>query len=312
MQTAVQILKQIMKYFSLILFCFAWMNVSSQPQPIRKAQTAILTGFIMKDTNGLKSHVDEQFILVHNDGLVEGRSAYIHSYDMFTPDDALSIMLMHESHTELPDLMMVRGTMMSQWMEADRLVRSKKKYLETYQNKKGNWMLVSLYLNDNGEDYYALADTSGIRNIIAQRYKALDRSVMDKDICAHLALKSSDFSTVDHLGNSASPKFMRSRSENLFKALRDSVSVTNTIESLEFAEDTVKATVLQSFKRRQIMAGKTRYVESSARQRESWMLTRDGWKLVYVDKVKPLTRIVDRMPTDPAKPFDPKAVGFKN
>ena len=45
-------------------------------------------------------------------------------------------------------------------------------------------------------------------------------------------------------------------------------------------------------------------MQTTARQRESWMLTRDGWKLVFVDRVIPLTRTVDGVITDPLKPVN--------
>jgi hypothetical protein len=276
-------------------------------------QSAIVTAFVLKDSNSLRSLIDDKFILVRADGSSMGRQEFIHSFDMFGPDDGLSLMLVHESHTDHKDVVIVRGTSMNQWLEGDMLVRAKTPYTDTYQKKNGEWVLVSSYINDIGEQYYARGDTAGIWAAITERYRTLDRSTQQKDLCTHLSLKTNDFSTLDQYGNRASPQFMRNRSRILFNAMRDSIQVNNQVERLEFAEDTVKAIVLQTFKRNQVMAGnKVRRVESSARQRESWMLTREGWKLVFVDQVKPLTRVVDGIPTDPAKPFNPNDPAFKN
>lgn len=300
-----------MKVFALCLFFFCFCRAFAQPGEVNNVEALILNAFLKKDTQTISRYVDEGFILVHADGAVQGKKEFLGTYNLYTPEMGLNLNAEHRQTISKGDLVILRGVLVSQWKEGNRTLRSKVPYTDTYKKSGGQWRLLASYVNDIGEDYFVITDTAGIRNAIAEQYKLLDRTVNEKDIVRHLSLKTGDFSTRDHLGNWGSPQFMRNRSKNLFNALRDSIQSLNQIESVEVKNDTAKVIVHQSFKRKQFMAGKVRRVETSARQRESWMLTREGWKLVFVDQVHPLTRVVDGKPTDPAKPFNPNDPPFK-
>ena len=294
-----------MKFFFLFVFLGAVLFTRAQINEVKKTEALILAAQIKKDTQTLKKYVDTDFILVYADGRQEGRNNFMNAYNLFRPADSLSASTQHKKLISRKDLIILCGIVTNQWQESGRTIRSKIPYTDTYKKINGRWQLISSFVNDVGEDYFELKDTTGARAAIAKQYQRLDLSVEQKDLCTNLGLKTNDFSTVDQYGNRGSAQFMRQRSKLIFNAMTDSIQVHDEIESLAFSGDTAKAVVNQSFKRNQFMAGKVRRVESSARQRESWMLTRDGWKLVFVDQVKPLTRIVDGKATDPTKPFNP-------
>jgi len=290
-----------------LLFTFLFLSCSfskAQVKQVLKAEQAILDAFCKQDTQFIKNSVDDAFILVHADGAIDGKKEFIRSYSSFTPDNKLSIHTSLEKSIDKGDIMIIVGRVESSWKEGKDDLASINRYTDTYKKHGDNWLLVSSFTNDIGEDFFRLKDTTGVWAAIRHQYEVLDRSVEDKNLCVHLALKTEDFSTLDDKGNFASASFMRNRSKNLFNAMIDSIETNNTVEKIEIAGDTAKATVLQIFKRRQKAPGKIRYFETSARQRESWMLTREGWKLVFVDKVVPLTRVVDGIKTDPTKPVN--------
>jgi len=301
-----------MKLFFVPAFLLLVHSAHSQINDVKKIEADILTAFMKKDTQSLKSRVDENFILVDAGGIVQNKKDFVNSYNVFRPEDSFHISTRHEKIISKNDLIIINGVVLSQWLESGQRVRSKTPYTDTYKKINGKWQLISSFVNNIGEDYYALKDTTGVRAAIAKQYEKLDLSTEQKDLCTHLSLKTNDFSTVDQRGFKGSSQYMRLRSKMIFDAMRDSIQVQNTIESIAFVGDTAKVIAHQSFNRNQFMAGKVRRVETSARQRESWMLTRDGWKLVYVDQVHPLTRIVDGIPTDATKPFNPNDPAFKN
>src|SRR5260370_591918 len=88
------------------------------------------------------------------------------------------------------------------------------------------------------------------------------------------------------------------------------VVVRNPIRSFDYRGDTAVAMVWQEFSRMQTKAGALRHVETTAQQRETWVRTSEGWKLRYVDDVKPGAWYVDGKRVDPSKPYDPNAVHF--
>ncbi|HEV8285780.1 MAG TPA: nuclear transport factor 2 family protein [Chitinophagaceae bacterium] len=298
-----------MKFFFLFFFLAPVVFLHAQVNDVKKTETLILAAYMKKDTQNLKKYIDPDFILVYGDGRLQGRKEFVNS-NLFQLADSFYTSTQHQKIVNRNDLVILSGVSINQWKEGGRTIRSKIPYTDTYKKINGSWQLISSYVNDGGEDYFELKDTTGVWAAIAKQYQLLDRSVEQKDLCTNLGLKSSGFSTIDQNGVRLSAQFMRQRSKFIFDAMRDSIQARDEIESLAFAGDTAKVVVHQSFKRNQFMAGKVRRVETSARQRESWMLTREGWKLVFVDQVKPLTRIVDGKATDPTKPFNPNDPAF--
>lgn len=310
-----------MKTFFVLTFLLLVQSGHAQINDVKKLEAGILKAFMKKDTLSLKRYTNEDFILVHSDGIIQNKKDFVNAYrvnvfkpayNVFQPEDSFRISTQHEKVIGKNDLVILNGILLNQWQEGGSIVRSKTPYTATYSKTNEKWQLISLFLNDVGEDFFELKDTTGVRTAIAKQYEILDRSTEQKDLCTHLGLKTGDFSTIDHLGKKGSAQFMRQRSKMIFDAMRDSIQLHNEIESISFVGDTAKVVMHQSFNRNQFMAGKVRRVETSARQRESWMLTRYGWKLVFVDQVSPLTRVIDGIATDATKPFNPNDPAFKN
>ena len=303
-QSVDQLYKQMLKpVIILSLLAFSYSATAQQPSVV-KVERQILDAFCKHDTLLIKKLVDDQFLMVRADGTVERKPEFVRAYAGFGPENKLSISVQHDKIIDKGSIVIVHGVVTNQWQEAENSMASKVRYTDTYRKEGSQWLLLSSFLNDIGETYFKLKDTSGAWSAIAKQYELLDQSVEQKDLGKHLSLKTGDFNTVDHLGNFGSPQFMRNRSKILFSVLRDSIDSNNKIEAVEIAGDTARVTVLQTFKRRQVAGGKVRYMQTTARQRESWMLTREGWKLVFVDKVKPLTRIIDGIATDADKPVN--------
>ena len=295
---------------SILSLAFVALNCSSQ-ENVLQTEKKLLSFLQQKDSLGLDKMVDNDFISVQADGLIQYKKDFINAYRSFTAADKLLLTSQVDRIIQKRDITILHGVLIQQWEEGANTMRLKLPYTDTYRRSGSNWLLLSSFVNDNGEDYFRIRDTSGIKAAIQGRYKILDESVEKKDLCLHLGLKTGDFTTHDHLGNIGSAKFMRQRSKILFNAIKDSIESTNTVESVSLVDDTAKVIVHQSFNRRQIAGGRLRYMATTVRQRESWMLTREGWKLVFVDSVQPLTRIVDGITTDANKPVNWNDPAFK-
>jgi hypothetical protein len=293
-------MKTIIPALALVMNTF---NCASQ-ENILQSEKKIIRYLEQRDSASLARMVDDQFILVHADGLVQNKSDFITAYAGYSPSANLALTTKVDKIIEKGDITILHGVLIQQWQEGSNTLRLKIPYTDSYRRSGKEWILLTSFVNDNGEEYFRIKDTTGIKDSIQARYKILDESVEKKDLCLHLGLKTGDFTTYDHLGNIGSPKFMRLRSKLLFNAIIDSVESTNTVEAISFADDTAKVIVHQAFYRRQMAGGKIRYMQTTVRQRESWMQTREGWKLVFVDQVQPLTRIVNGIPTDASKPVN--------
>lgn len=127
-----------MKYSLLFCLQLAGYCTWSQPADIRMVQSAITTGFVLKDSNRIMNYVDDAFVLIRADGSKERKHQYVHSFDKFTTDDGFSIMLMHDSHADSQNIVIVRGVMFLQWLEGDNLIRSKVPYIDRFQKKPVN------------------------------------------------------------------------------------------------------------------------------------------------------------------------------
>lgn len=288
---------------TLLVLVFVSINCNSQENAVQTGKQ-ILTYLQKKDSLNLSKLVDKDFISVQADGLIQDKTAFINAYRMFGKSDNLLLSSQVNRIIQKGDITILNGVLTQQWEEGPNTVRQKIPFTDTYRREGSKWILLSSFLNDNGEDYFRISDTLGTKAAIQARYRVLDESVEKKDLCQHMSLKTGDFTTYDHMGNIGSAKFMRQRSKILFNAIIDSVESTNTVESVTLVDDTAKVVVHQAFSRRQMTGGGIRYMETTVRQRESWLLTREGWKLVFVDQVHPLTRIIDGIKTDPNKPVN--------
>ncbi len=67
----------------------------------------------------------------------------------------------------------------------------------------------------------------------------------------------------------------------------------------------------RQWSRMQMKRGKLRRVDTEAIQTETWVNTKDGWKLKHIGDVKPGAWYVDGKRIDPSKPYDPDAPEYR-
>lgn len=146
-----------------------------------------------------------------------------------------------------------------------------------------------------------------VRRALEEQYAKIAEANKNKDLAAVLALRTPDFSAQFANGEIRNSEEMARYSRILFEQMRPPITVSNTIETLTVRGNEAIAVVHQRFSRMQVKAGQLRKVETEARQRETWVLTQEGWKLKFVDDVHPGAWYVDGKRVDPSKPYDPNA-----
>lgn len=146
-----------------------------------------------------------------------------------------------------------------------------------------------------------------VRMAIGAQYNKLAEAIRKKDADALIALYTPDFHAVTPAGEVWNRERSLAYQRNGLAQVREVRHISNTILRLTICGDEAKATVLQSWYRTQMMAGRLRQVETNAVQDEQWVRTAEGWKRGNIDEVKNGTAFVDGKRVDTNKPFDPEA-----
>lgn len=159
----------------------------------------------------------------------------------------------------------------------------------------------------------AAQDDAEIRRELDARYKRLAEAHDRKDLNAIAKLKTADFHAIFPDGKVGDVKTMQEYTRQFLEVNKPPYNVRNTIEKVAVSENRLIAVVevLQEVSRTRELAGKLRKVDTSARQRETWSRTPEGWKLKVVDRVRDQRRYVDGKRVDPTKPYDPDAAPFE-
>ena len=150
-----------------------------------------------------------------------------------------------------------------------------------------------------------------VRRALEAQYAKIAEANKNRDLNSLLALRTPDFSAVFPDGRIGNSQEMAAYSRALIDQIQPPISVSNTIETLTVDGNVAVAVVHQRFSRMQLKAGQLRKVETEARQRETWVLTAEGWKLKFVDDVHPGAWYVDGKRVDPSKPYDPNAPAYE-
>jgi hypothetical protein len=87
-----------------------------------------------------------------------------------------------------------------------------------------------------------------------------------------------------------------------FARLKSNELPSFTIGNIDVHGDTAAAMIYQQWSRTQMTAGQVRKVETSACQRETWIRTHEGWRMILIDSVRPMIWKVDGKRVDPASP----------
>jgi hypothetical protein len=161
-----------------------------------------------------------------------------------------------------------------------------------------------------GDILVAKDKSKPVRRALEEQYAKIAQANINKDLRALLALRTSDFSVKRPNGEVWSYEQMADYSRRALEEVQSTISLTNDIETITLNGNEAAAVVHQQWSRMQMKKGKLRRVDTSAIQRETWVLTPDGWRLKLVDDIHPGAWYVDGKRVDPSKPYDPDAPPF--
>jgi ketosteroid isomerase-like protein len=161
-------------------------------------------------------------------------------------------------------------------------------------------------------DRVVMRDKSkSVRHALEEQYTKIAEAQRNKDIEAMRALRTPDFTVDLPNGQRWDLETSLNYSRIGFQQVQTNINISNTIESLDVHGDEAVAVVHQQWSRMQMKAGKLRRVDTEAIQTETWVNTKDGWKLKHIGDVKPGAWYVDGKRIDPSKPYDPDAPEYR-
>ena len=150
-----------------------------------------------------------------------------------------------------------------------------------------------------------------VRRALEEQYAKIAEAQMNKDIEAMRALRTPDFTVDTANGEKWDLETSLNYSRIGFQQVQSNINISNTIESLDVHGDVAVAVVHQQWSRMQMKRGKLRRVDTEAIQTETWVNTKDGWKLKHIGDVKPGAWYVDGKRIDPSKLYDPDAPEYR-
>jgi hypothetical protein len=167
-----------------------------------------------------------------------------------------------------------------------------------------------------------------VRRALEEQYARIAQAQVNEDIDAMRALRMPDFTVDTANGEKWDLEKSLNYSRVGFQQVQSNISISNTIESLDVSTVANQncalpsgpvagpcyqavAVVHQQWSRMQMKAGQLRRVDTEAIQTETWVNTKEGWKLKHIGNIKPGAWYVDGKRIDPSKPYDPNAPAFK-
>ena len=150
-----------------------------------------------------------------------------------------------------------------------------------------------------------------VRRALEEQYAKIAEAQRNEDIDALRATRTSDFTVDMPNGQRWDLETSLNYSRVGFQQVERNINISNTIESLDVQGDEAVAVVHQRWSRMQTKAGQLRRVDTEAIQTETWVNTKDGWRLKHIGNIKPGAWYVDGKRIDPSKPYDPNAPEFK-
>jgi len=150
-----------------------------------------------------------------------------------------------------------------------------------------------------------------VRRALEEQYAKIADAQRNEDIDALRATRTSDFTVDLPNGQRWDLETSLNYSRAGFQQVERNINISNTIESLDVHGDTAVAVVHQRWSRMQMKAGQIRRVDTEAIQTETWVNTKDGWRLKHIGNVKPGAWYVDGKRIDPSRPYDPNALEYK-
>jgi ketosteroid isomerase-like protein len=162
-----------------------------------------------------------------------------------------------------------------------------------------------------GEPSASRDQSKPVRAALEEQYAKSVAAYHDEDPEVILALRTPDFSFQPPSGQRSSPEEAAAYIRASFEQVERTLQLTFDIQEITVQNDTAIATIHQHWRRAQLKAGQLRTVDTEAIQREWWVLTAEGWRLFFVDAVRPGIWKVDGKRVDPSRPYDPDAPPFE-
>jgi hypothetical protein len=144
------------------------------------------------------------------------------------------------------------------------------------------------------------------RSAIERQYQRLDSVILRNDVPGMLAIQAPSFSSVNPGGVVYDYAAMEERTRLLASLIDSTIHVRNTIREFASRPDTAVVMVCQEYSRMQRLGdGRPHRIDTSALQRERWVLVGNEWRRERVDQVHGLRWFVDGVRVDPARRVDP-------
>jgi len=146
-----------------------------------------------------------------------------------------------------------------------------------------------------------------VRVALEAQYAKIAQAYYEDEPDSVRALRTADFSVQLPNGTRQSTEDSEAYLSASFDQVERTLQVSFDIGIIDVQGDTAKAEIHQQWRREQRKAGQLRTVETEAHQREWWLNTPQGWRLFFIDDVRPGVWKVDGKRVDPSKPYDPNA-----
>jgi hypothetical protein len=186
-----------------------------------------------------------------------------------------------------------------------------------------------------------------VRRALEEMYAKIAEAQRNEDIEAMRATRTPDFTVDLPNGQKWDLDTAMNYSRAGFQQVESNIHISNTIESLDVSEVSpcalpdgrataplgratapddrspapndrstapcyqAVAVVHQRWSRMQMKEGKLRRVDTEAIQTETWVRTKDGWRLRHIGNVNSGAWYIDGKRVDPSKPYDPNAPEYK-
>lgn len=154
--------------------------------------------------------------------------------------------------------------------------------------------------------FIAAALQASPRSAIEKQYQRLDSVILRNDVPGMLAIQALSFSSVSPNGQAYDYAAMEERTRLMASLIDSVIYARNTIREFASRPDTVVVMVCQEYSRMQRLGdGRPHRLDTSALQRERWVLSGTEWRRERVDDVHGLRWFVDSVRVDPSRRIDP-------
>jgi hypothetical protein len=150
------------------------------------------------------------------------------------------------------------------------------------------------------------------RTAIERQYQRLDSAILRNDVAGMLAIQAPTFTSLNPNGEAYDYAAMEARTRRMAGLIDSVIYVHNTIRAFSSRTDTVVVDVCQEYSRIQRLGdGRAHRIDTSALQRERWVLVGSEWRREHVDDVHGLRWFVDNIRVDPLQPYTPGAQPYR-